>query len=234
MKKSGEKINMNVKSRVPEGGAIEDTDKLSMEEYSKIMENHLGREYDKFANNVITRTKPVKNSKILEIGPGPGWAGINLLKKRRDLYLDGLEASDDMVRVAAKNAENEDLSNRARYFQGIGEEMNSFPDEHYDLVISRDSLHHWDYPEQVFLEISRILKKDGKLYIHDSRRDLNLAGKLIVNIIGPFIAGKMLKHWKSSIAASYTPKEVRKMLEKIGLNDWMVEADLMDLSIQKQ
>ena len=69
---------------------------------------------------------------------------------------------------------------------------------------------------------------------HDSRRDLNLAGKLIVNLIGPFIAGKMLKYWKSSIAASYTPKEVRKMLEKIGLNDWMVEADLMDLSIQKQ
>ena len=126
------------------------------------MKNRLGREYYKFANNVITKVKPLKNSKVLEIGPGPGWAGIDLLKKRKDLSLDGLEASADMVRVATKNAEDEGLSNRVQYFQGIGEEMTILPDNYYDLIISRDSLHHWDYPEQVFLEILRVLKKDGK------------------------------------------------------------------------
>lgn len=118
-------------------------------------------------------------------------------------------------------------------FSGVGEDMSILSDDKYDLVISRDSMHHWDYPEQVFLEISRVLKKDGKLYIHDSRRDLNIGGKLIVNLIGPLMAGKMLKYWKSSIAASYTPEEVQKILEKIGLNDWFVVADLMDLSIQR-
>lgn len=224
---------MTVKPRVPEGGAIEDTDKMSMEEYSEIMKNRLGREYIKFSENVINKINPLKNSKTLEIGPGPGWAGINLLKMRKDLILDGLEASNDMVRVATKNAACEDLSNRTRYFQGVGENMSILSDDKYDLVISRDSMHHWDYPEQVFLEISRVLKKDGKLYIHDSRRDLNIGGKLIVNLIGPLMAGKMLKYWKSSIAASYTPEEVQKILEKIGLNDWFVEADLMDLSIQR-
>jgi hypothetical protein len=44
----------------------------------------------------------------------------------------------------------------------------------------------------------------------------------------------MLKYWKSSIAASYTPEEIREILKRNGLNDWNVEADLMDLSIQKQ
>lgn len=69
---------MTVKPRVPEGGAIEDTDKMSMEEYSEIMKNRLGREYIKFSENVINKINPLKNSKTLEIGPGPGWAGINL------------------------------------------------------------------------------------------------------------------------------------------------------------
>lgn len=225
---------MTVKPRVPEGGAIEDTNQMSMEDYSEIMKKRLGREYIKFAENVINKVDPFKKSKVLEIGPGPGWAGINLLKMREDLYLDGLEASADMVRVATQNAADENLSDRTNYFQGIGEDMNTIPDDEYDLVISRDSLHHWDYPEQVFLEISRVLKKDGKLYIHDSRRDLKIGGKLIVNLIGPIMAGKMLKYWKSSIAASYTPEEIGKMLEKNELEDWAVEADLMDLSIQKQ
>ncbi|HOI39748.1 MAG TPA: class I SAM-dependent methyltransferase [Methanobacterium sp.] len=225
---------MTVKPRVPEGGAIEDTNQMSMEDYSEIMKKRLGGEYIKFAENVINKVYPFKNSKVLEIGPGPGWAGINVLKMREDLYLDGLEASTDMVRVATQNAALENLSDRTKYFHGIGEDMKTLPDDDYDLVISRDSMHHWDYPEQVFLEISRVLKKNGKLYIHDSRRDLNIGGKLIVNIFGHFMAGKMLKYWKSSIAASYTPEEISKMLEKNGLNDWIVEADLMDLSIQKR
>ena len=46
--------------------------------------------------------------------------------------------------------------------------MNILPDDHHDLLISRDSLHHWDDPERVFLEIVRVLKPDGKLYITDT------------------------------------------------------------------
>ncbi len=225
---------MFLKPRVPEGGAIEDTDKMSMEKYSEIMKKRLGREYIKFAGNVITKVDPPKNSKVLEIGPGPGWAGIELLKKRKDLFLDGLEASKDMVRVASRNAADENLSDQTNYFKGFGEDMNTLPDDEYDLVISRDSMHHWDDPEKVFQEIYRVIKKEGKLYIQDSRRDLNLGGKFIVNLFGPIMAGKMLKYWKSSIAASFTPDEIRLMLEKNDLNDWTVEAYLMDLSIKKQ
>ena len=141
---------MSIKPRVPEGGAIEDTDEMSMEKYSEIMKKRLGREYIKFAGNVITKVDPPKNSKVLEIGPGPGWAGIELLKKRKDLFLDGLEASKDMVRVASRNAADENLSDQTNYFKGFGEDMNTLPDDEYDLVISRDSMHHWDDPEKVF------------------------------------------------------------------------------------
>lgn len=224
---------MNFKPRVPEGGAIKDTDKMSMEEYSKIMTQRLKKEYIKFAENVIKKVAPTKNSKVLEIGSGPGWAGINLLKMREDLYLDGLDASEDMVRVASRNAADEKLLDRVNYFHGFGEDMNSLPNDEYDLVISRDSMHHWDNPELVFQEISRVLKKDGRLYIHDSRRDLNIGGKIIVNILGPIMAGSMLKYWKSSIDASYTPEEIENILAKNDLDNWIVEADLMDLSIQK-
>ncbi len=222
-----------IKPRIPEGGAIEDNSQMTMEQYSETMKRQLGREYIRFADHVINKVSPVQNSRVLEIGPGPGWAGIYLLLKRSDLQLEGLEASGDMIRVANDNAKKEGLANRTKYIEGTAEEMKGISDNQYDLVISRDSLHHWIDPEKVFHQIRRVLKEKGKIYIHDHRRDINLFGRLIVNIVGPLVAGKMAKYWKSSIAAAYTKEEIESILQKIDCKDWKVETELMDLTIQK-
>ena len=221
----------NVNPRIPEGGAIEDTSEMTMEQYSQRMKKQLGSEYARFADNVIKKVSPKQASKVLEIGPGPGWAGINLLLKRTDIHLEGVEASPDMVRVATDNAKQEGVADRVIYKEGVAEEMKGLPDNQFDVVISRDSLHHWESPEKAFLQIKRVLKEDGKIYIHDHRRDIYLFGKLIVNVIGTLVAGKMAKYWKSSIAAAYTKEEIEEILAKIDYKDWTVETELMDLVI---
>jgi len=223
-----------IKQRIPEGGAIEDSSEMTMEQYSETMKKQLGKEYIRFADNVINKVSPDKDSRVLEIGPGPGWAGINLLLKRGDLHLDGLEASSDMIRVATDNAKKAGLIDRIKYINGIAEEMKDITDNQYDLIISRDSMHHWIDPEKVFIQIKRALRENGKIYIHDHRRDINLFGRLIVNIIGTLVAGKMAKYWKSSIAAAYTKYEIEMILEKINCKDWTVETELMDLVIVKK
>ena len=222
-----------IKPRIPEGGAIEDGSEMTMEQYSETMKKQLGKEYNRFADNVINKVKPVQHSLVLEIGPGPGWAGIYLLKQRSDLKLEGIEASSDMVRVATVNAAKEGLTEKALYKTGVGETMTNIPSQHYDLVISRDSLHHWEDPEKVFEEISRVLKPDGKIYIHDHRRDLNLFGRLIVAVFSRLISGGMGKYWRSSIAAAYTKEEIENILTQQQLNNWAVKTDLMDLVIFK-
>ncbi len=220
-----------IKPRIPEGGAIDNSSEMTMKQYSERMKKMLGKRYDLFADNVISKVEPMENSKVLEIGPGPGWGGISLLNKRPDLFLDGIEASADMVAVATENAKNEGLKNKAKFFVGVGEDMSTIPDNQYDLVISRESLHHWIEPEKVFKEITRVLKQDGKICIYDHRRDLNLFGKTIVSVFGTLKAGEMAKYWKSSIAASYTQQEIREKVDKIGFNDWIVECELMNLVI---
>ncbi len=221
------------KSRISEGGAIEDSYEMSMEHYSETMKKKLGSEYKRFADNVLNKAIPKESARVLEIGPGPGWAGINLLKKRNDLRLEGIEASKDMVRVATENAKKEGLSDRVKYKVGVAEEMKEIPDKYFDLVISRDSLHHWDDPEKVFLQIKRVLKDDGKVFIHDHRRDLSFFARIIVDIMGVLVVGKMAKYWKSSIAAAYTKNEINNLLNKINCKDWDVEEEFMDLIIYK-
>ncbi|MFH0842255.1 MAG: class I SAM-dependent methyltransferase [Bacteroidota bacterium] len=218
------------KPRIPEGGAIEDGPQITMEQYSEIMKEQLGREYLRFADNVIKKVNPALNSRVLEIGPGPGWAGIYLLEKRNDLKLVGLDPSPDMIRVASRNALKEGLHEIA-YTHGSAENMSKFNDGTFNLVISRDSLHHWEDPEKVFKEIKRVLKPDGNLYIHDSRRDMNFPGRMLVTILSRFIPKNMGYYWRTSVAASYTPEEVRGMLDNNGLNDWSVESEMMDLII---
>jgi SAM-dependent methyltransferase len=222
-----------VKPRIPEGEAIEDTREMSMEQYSETMKKKLGKEYIRFAENVVRKINPIENAIVLEIGPGPGWAGINLLIKRNDLRLEGIELSADMVRVATENAKKEGLAERTQYTIGAGEEMTQIPDHHCDLVISRDSLHHWTDLKKVFLEIKRVLKPNGKLYVHDHRRDLNFFGKLIVTAFSFFIAGDMGKYWKSSIAAAYTKEEIETIFNELKIDDWIIITDLMDLVIFK-
>jgi len=221
-----------IKSRIPEGGAIEDSSGITMEQYSEIMKKHLTREYLRFTDNVLEKINPAENSIVLEIGPGPGWAGINLLKKRKDLKLIGLDASHDMIRVASKNALKEGFPEIV-FIHGTAENMSEINDGTFDLVISRDSLHHWEEPEKVFKEVKRILKPSGKLFIHDSRRDMNTFGRMIVTIFSKLIPNNLGHYWRTSIAASYTAEEIRTLLDKNGLNDWSVESDLMDLTIYK-
>ena len=220
-----------IKPRIPEGGAIEDSNEMSMEQYSSTMKKKLGKHYKKFALHVKNEISPVQNGKTLEIGPGPGWAGIFLLKERNDIFLDAIEASPDMIRVANNNAKDEGVAERTNYMQGVVENMQNIPDNTYDLVISRESLHHWDDPENGFKEIFRVLKPGGKLYIEDHRRDIGLFAKCIVNIIGPLMAGKMAKYWKSSINAGYTPAEIEIIIARIPQSKWTVKADILSLSI---
>jgi ubiquinone/menaquinone biosynthesis C-methylase UbiE len=224
---------MKLKPRIPEGGAIDNSSEMTMKEYSENMKKMLSKSYDDFADNVISKVSPLPNSKVLEIGPGPGWGGISLLKKRPDIYLDGIEASADMVAIANENAKNEGLENRSNFYVGVGEDMSTIDNGQYDLVISRESLHHWIEPKKVFNEISRVLKPNGKICIYDHRRDLNFFGKAIVFVFGTLKAGSMAKHWKTSIAASYTQKEMREILDSIGYQNWIIESDLMNLIIYK-
>ncbi len=220
-----------VRPRVPEGGAIKDDSEWSMEDYSEHMKIKLGREYRTLVKEILERFEIPKNGKILEIGPGPGWIGIWLLKERPDLTLHGLEPSDDMRRVAGKNAEKENLSYHITYINGYVENMEMIEDKTYDLIFSNGSLHHWEDPPKGFKEISRVLKDDGSFLLQDGRRDLNLGGKFILYVLGPIMAGKMWKYWKSSVYAGYTKDEIEEMIKKIPERKWQVETDLFELKI---
>ncbi len=224
---------ITIKPRIIEGGAILDQDDMSMEEYSARAKKMMEREYKEMVRTIVNKIDPPNGARVLEIGPGPSWITIWLALERPDITIDGLEASADMIRTAMKNVQDARVDGRVRFINGIVEDMKGIPDATYDLVYSHESMHHWTDPLAGLKQISRVLRTDGKVCIEDSRRDLGIGGMFIVNILGPLLAGSWLKHWKASIAASYTPPEVDAMLRQVNRPDWHVVPNLMGFTIEK-
>ena len=53
----------------------------------------------------------------LEIGPGPGYLGLEWLKKTNGTILRGVDISKEMIKIAEENAGEYRLQNRVKYVQ---------------------------------------------------------------------------------------------------------------------
>ena len=159
-----------LKQRIPETDeGIQDA--LTVEVFDQFARNMRDKGYhniDGFLNAGI------KGDGILEIGPGPGYVGLELLKALPDTQLTGCEISPEMRKLAQKNASAYGFADRVNYVQGNGMQM-PFPDGMFDAVFSNGSLHEWEEPVQVFDEIHRVLRPGGAVCICDMRREYRSA-----------------------------------------------------------
>jgi ubiquinone/menaquinone biosynthesis C-methylase UbiE len=158
-------------------------------------------------------TKDVINSGItnglaLELGSGPGYLGLEWLKNTSGTTLIGLDISEDMISVAERNAEEYGLSERVDYVQSSGDAM-PFKDRTFDAVFTNGSLHEWSEPEKTFDEIWRVLKKGGRVFISDLRRDMLFLIKWFLLVSSK--PREMRQGLVTSINAAYTPGELKEL-----------------------
>jgi ubiquinone/menaquinone biosynthesis C-methylase UbiE len=146
---------------------------------------------------------------VLEIGPGPGYLGLEWLKCTEGTTLKGLEISSDMISLARRNAQEYGLSGRAEYVLSTGADM-PFDDETFDAVFTNGSLHEWSDPTSTFSEIRRVLKTGGRFFISDLRRDMSFLIRWFLWINAK--PKEIRPGLTSSMNAAYTPDELREMI----------------------
>lgn len=223
--------SIKIPPRVPEGEAIIDMPELSMEELNEEFKKRM-REYRKFAKFILYKLNVKDNSKVLEIGPGPGWITIVMAQDNPTLKITGVEISEDMIRVANKNIDNEGVKDRIVFLRGDATDMFQFEDNSFDVIITHDSLHHWDNPIGVFNEIARVIRPNGIFCVGDGRRDIGLGAKVIFKIAKLMISKEISYYWKTSIMAGYTPEEIRDILDQTDLKSkYEIKLDLFDIII---
>jgi ubiquinone/menaquinone biosynthesis C-methylase UbiE len=219
--------------RIPESEAI--AEMTDARRFSEVMGNNRFRQanYRQLAHRAVDLGLPPR-AKVLDMGTGPRFVATEVAKllTGSECQVVGLDLSGAMLTLAAENAAKAGVNGILTWREGDVKAM-PFEDGDFDLVISNDSLHHWEDPLPVFDEIARVPKDYGSCIIHDSKRLQHWWPWLFVKMISLMIPPDFRIHWWNSIKSSYTADELLALLKRSRLIDWRLNEDFMDLMVIK-
>ena len=180
--------------------------------YSYKTANQLERISKSFVS--VIKRMGISSGRVLDIGSGSGTLAIGLCKEIPNISVVGIDISDLILPFARENAEKNHLSSRVTFVEGNAEYL-PFENNSFDLIVSSNTLHLIDNPVKMFDEIDRVLKKEGKFFLSDFRRNFF-----------SLISGH--------IRASYTSKEIKKILEDSKLENWIIKDYFFWITILSQ
>jgi ubiquinone/menaquinone biosynthesis C-methylase UbiE len=141
------------------------------------------RFYDRYPNRIFVKwfkriAASIKDraisGNILDIGTGPGRLPIEIAKQVKNVKVFGIDLSEDMVKIANRNADREGVGDRVE-FKARSAYDTGFENNSIDLVVSTGTIHHLSRPLVAFNEIYRILKRGGEAWLFDGRKDVTRA-----------------------------------------------------------
>ncbi len=122
--------------------------------------------YVPIAEDVVST---LKAGRILDLGTGPGYLPIEIVKRSPFIRVDGIDLSRSLIEMARLNATKAGVAERLNFKVGNASKLKC-SDESYDMVISTGMLHMLKAPIKVFGECKRVLKRGGKAWIYDPAR----------------------------------------------------------------
>lgn len=114
---------------------------------------------------------PNENIQILDVCVGTANTAIIIAQKNSKNNIIGIDLSKDMIAVAEKKRSKHKITNLS-FLQMDATEMN-FTNSYFDVVMVSFGLHELGYElmMKILYEMNRVLKKGGKLYIIDYKKE---------------------------------------------------------------
>lgn len=151
-------INVFMQEAVPEAAA----------DYYDALARKIAPElYKGFVEAVAQR---LDSGRILDVGTGPGYVPIEIARRNKEVFIDGIDLTRNFKRIGERNAAEAGVSARVHFEVGDATRMR-FEDGSYDMVISTGAMHHWKHPDRVLNEMWRVLKRGGEAWILDPNKE---------------------------------------------------------------
>jgi ubiquinone/menaquinone biosynthesis C-methylase UbiE len=131
--------------------------------YDKATRLVIDEYYGQVAEEIVSN---FKSGVILDIGTGPGYLPIEIVRRAPDINIIGVDLSRKLIQMALANAAKAGLSHQLRFEVGNSARLH-FDNESFDMVISTGMLHSLKDPVVVLKEVYRVLKNGAEAWIYD-------------------------------------------------------------------
>jgi ubiquinone/menaquinone biosynthesis C-methylase UbiE len=188
--------------------------------------------YSQVADEIVSH---IRQGNILDLGTGPGYLPIEIVRRAPGVYLTGVDLSRKLIHMARVNAQQAGLSSRIRFEVGNSGRLH-FNDAVFDMVISTGMLHSLKNPIKVIKEVKRILKPGAEAWIYDPanviqyidrqkwKASLNLRERFFLWIFGLVGLHKPI--------AVYRKSDVVPMIESAGFLKYEIHEEAREIRIK--
>lgn len=146
--------------------------------YGKIVKDELNSFRKEAWKALFQQNIPVNTKSILDIGCGPGF--FSVLLAEMDFEVTGIDCSEKMLEKAKQNTFACDF---IPHFIKMDCEKLDFPDNKFDVVVSRNVTWTLREPEKAYKEWQRVLRPGGKLLVFDANWHLHLYDKELARCV---------------------------------------------------
>jgi len=164
-----------------------------------------------------------KLQNVLDIGCGPADVPIRLAKTKPSIRITAVDASETMIRLAKKAVKAAGLEQRVRLIKGQVPGL-QLENCNYDVILSKDSLHHLADPMVFWEEVKRLAKGETVVYMMDLYRpSTKEEAREIVESVSAKEPMILKRDFYNSLLAAFTIDEVQQQLRKAELALEVVE-----------
>ncbi|WP_096607847.1 methyltransferase domain-containing protein [Calothrix sp. NIES-2100] len=162
---------------------------------------------------------PQEQATILDAGTGPGHIPILICQIKPQWQVTAIDLAATMLEIAAQHVQKAGLQAQIN-LELVNAKKLPYQDEQFDMVISNSLIHHLPDPLPFFLELKRVVKPHGGIFIRDLFRPADEATiNDLVNSIGVEFNAIQTKCFRDSLYAAFTLDEVTELFSQAGLSD---------------
>lgn len=148
---------------------------LDNEKYAGIIKD------DKHLSLLLSLVDNGAHNSILDIGTGTGYLAFPLAERFPTAKVCGIDIAETIVKKNNIIVKEKGISNLTfEVFDGL---KYPFPDESFDLIVTRYAFHHFPNAANAIRQMNRILAKGGRVLISDPIRDEKDKNKVIDNFM---------------------------------------------------
>lgn len=152
---------------------------------------------------------------VLDIGCGSGQTTRDAARRATGGSVLGVDLSSSMIELARRRADREGLTNVS--FLQADAQVQPFPDQHFDVVLSRHGVMFFGDPPAAFANVARSMRPEARLVLLTWQPLPHQ--EWISTFRRIMAAGKELPAPQSTPGALSEPDQVRELLTTAGFTD---------------